>query len=104
MKHTDPHPRWKPHFGTSRHPATIEEWDSRNDPIGGALECSRRRLNVAIDYDDPRAPDQMALVCRADLSRLMNDWTHKNAVFELWRQQRADAEANLQRLNETSQG
>lgn len=75
-----PHPRWKPDNG-DRHPKTEAEWDYRNDPVGGSLEASVKRLNVAADYDDPRAPDQMALVLRIDLMRLKSDWIHKNAAF-----------------------
>lgn len=78
----DPHPRWKPNNGHERHPQTIEEWNYRNDSAGGALDRSIRRLNVAGDYDDPRAPDQMALVLRIDLIRLIGDYTHKRAAFE----------------------
>lgn len=87
---TDPHPRWKP--GQSdrhpRYPQSIEEWNYRNDPISRALARSLKRLNVAGDYDDPRAPDQMALVLRTDLIRLKHDWIHKNAAFESHRQSR----------------
>lgn len=81
---SDPHPKWKP-GQSDRHPQSVEEWDYRNDPAGGALERSRKRLAVAGDYDDPRAPDQMALVLRIDLIRLLGDWTHKNAAWESWR-------------------
>lgn len=85
IKDNDPHPNWRPDGkGGERHPQTVAEWDYRNDPTGGALARSVRRLNVAGDYDDPRAPDQMALVLRIDLIRLKHDWIHKNACFEYW--------------------
>jgi hypothetical protein len=101
-----PHPRWKPNDGYRRHPQTVEEWDHRTDPIGGALERSILRLNVAIDYDDPREPDGMALVSRNDLIHLKHDWVHKNAVFEIWlkeRQEKAIASSN-QLANEPDGG
>lgn len=81
----EPHPAWKPGDKSARHPQTEAEWDQRTDPTDSLLECSRRRLNVACDYADPRAPDQMALVLRIDLLRLISDWTHKNAAWESWR-------------------
>lgn len=81
---TQPHPRWKPSDGSARHPQTLSAWDWRGD-APPAFDRSLRRLNVAIDYDDPRAPDQMTLVLRIDLSRLIGDWTHKNAAFEAFR-------------------
>lgn len=81
----EPHPRWKVGDKSDRHPQTLEEWDRGADPIGGALNRSLRRLNVAVDYADPRAPDQLALVHRGDLSRALADRTHKNAAWECWR-------------------
>lgn len=96
---TDPHPHWKPNNGSSRHPQTVAEWDHQNDPIGEALRHSIRRLNVAGDYDDPRAPDQMCLVLRGDIIRLMHDWIHKNAVFEIWCKEREDARAAVDAAN-----
>lgn len=84
--HTRPHPRWKPSNGYERHPQTAEEWDYRKDPTGPEAKArSERRLNVAGDYDDPRAPEQMALVLRIDLLRLIGELNHKRAFFEAYR-------------------
>lgn len=91
----EPHPRWTPNDKSERHPQTVEEWDWQKDGPPDALARSRRRLNVAIDYADPRAPDQMALVLRTDLSRLMGDWTYKNAAFEHFRLNRVPSPAQL---------
>lgn len=84
-KDSDPHPRWKPDDKSDRHPQTAAEWDYRNDPVGGAVERSVRRLNVACDYDDHRAPDQMAMVLRVDLSRALGRLVHMEAAFTCWR-------------------
>lgn len=83
--HNQPHPRWKPDDGSDRHPQTVAEWNYHNDPAGEAALCAERRLNVAIDYADPRAPDQMALVLRIDLMRVSGELTHKRAFFNMMR-------------------
>lgn len=78
-----PHPRWKGDRGTGvgsdRHPGTLEEWNWRTDVAPDALQRSRRRLNVAADYADDRAPDQMAVVLRIDLIRVLMSLTHQTA-------------------------
>jgi len=84
-----PPPHWTPDDKYDRHPKAAEGWDYRNDPTGGALAISERRLNFACDLADPRAPDQMALVHRIDLMRIMGDLHHKRAVFDLWKAERA---------------
>ena len=81
-----PHPRWRPQDGSSRHPQSAAEWDWRQDSVGDALTRSVNRLNFAMDFDDPRAPDQMTVVLRADILRLTHDWIHKNVAWEHWRQ------------------
>lgn len=103
-----PHPRWKATDKSDRHPQSVDEWDYRTDPVGGALDCSLRRLNVACDYDDPRAPDQMALVLRVDLSRVLADRTHKHAAWEIWCKERersaplpADVAETAKRMQQT---
>lgn len=92
----EPHPKWKPDDKSDRHPQALVEWDYRTDPVGGAFERSRRRLNVASDYDDPRAPDQMALVLRLDVMRLMHQYVHRNAAFEAWVRCDADGFAPME--------
>lgn len=95
LQHFDAHPHWKPGDDQfDRHPKTLEEWDSRKDPVGQHFARAIRRLQMAMDRDDPRAPDQMALVLRWDISSLMHDWIHKNAVFEIWRDERAKKSAD----------
>jgi|GEM_PF-3626675 len=93
IKNSDPHPRWKSGGQSDRHPQSIEEWNFQNDPLGGALERSLRRLNVATDYDDPRVPDQMALVLRIDILSLIHDWIQKKAAWEIWRKERGTTPA-----------
>ncbi|NTX18036.1 hypothetical protein [Burkholderia cepacia] len=47
------------------------------------LAQSIERLTAAYVRQQPLpVPDQMALVWRADIGRLRNDWIHKNACFE----------------------
>ncbi|HDR9086277.1 TPA: hypothetical protein QDB10_002168 [Burkholderia vietnamiensis] len=56
------------------------------DPMGDGqrgLDKSIGRLTAAYVRQQPLpVPDQMALVWRADIGRLRNDWIHKNACFE----------------------
>ncbi len=70
-----PHPCWvEAKTDTDRHPRTVEEWDWRADfGEGQAKVRSEKRLNVAGDYADPRAPNQMAMVLRMDLIRTLGD-------------------------------
>lgn len=86
-----PHPRWNAEKPGERHPQTVEEWNWHNDgpENGGGLARSLKRLAVAADYDDPRAPDQMAQVLRIDLIRA-------TAALQ---QQTARAEAQKRRLD-----
>jgi hypothetical protein len=80
---TLPHPRWNPTKPGQRHPQTTEAWDWRNDgPDNDAFDRSVRRLAVAGDYDDPRAPDQMAQVLRIDLIRVLDALVHRTAQSE----------------------
>lgn len=83
------HPKWKPDDKSGRHPQTVDEWDWHQDgPDNGPLERSARRLNVSCDYDDPRAPDQMALVFRIDLSRVLGDRVFQGARAKLFLDER----------------
>lgn len=77
-----PHPRWRPDDKSDRHPQTVGEWDYQQDGPPDALKRSLKRLNVAMDYDDPRAPNQYAMVLRTDLIRVIGDYTHKRAAFD----------------------
>jgi hypothetical protein len=86
-----PPPRWKENDGSDRHPQTLAEWDWRADAAPHGFDRSLRRLNVASDYEDSRAPDQMALVLRIDLLRLIGGWTHKNAYFQMMKERRESA-------------
>ncbi|RQT26128.1 hypothetical protein DF037_20785 [Burkholderia contaminans] len=48
-----------------------------------SLDQSIERLTAGYVRQQPSpVPDQMALVWRADIGRLRNDWIHKNASFE----------------------
>lgn len=85
-----------PHFvedeKSSRHPQFNKDWnwhdDARSEFENG---MTVKRLNFAADLSDPRAPDQMCLVYRIDVMRLLVDWTHKNAAFKFWIASRAAA-------------
>lgn len=92
---TQPHPRWKVGRG-DRHPQTADEWNWREDgpENGGGLARSVKRLNVAMDYDDPRAPDQMALVLRVDLMRVQQALVWRTAQSDSFRERLAAASAS----------
>jgi hypothetical protein len=81
----DPHPHWRVEHKNESYPKTVEQWDPHKDPVGQHLALAVRRLRMAMDRDDPRAPDEMALISRWDLTTLVHDWWHKCAVFDLWR-------------------
>ncbi|CAG9229365.1 hypothetical protein [Burkholderia vietnamiensis] len=59
---------------------------SDEDPMADdqrSRDQSIERLTAAYVRQQPLpVPDQMALVWRADIGRLRNDWIHKNACFE----------------------
>lgn len=93
----DPHPHWSVEAENTNYPKTVEEWDPHQDPVGEHLARAEKRLRVAMDRDDPRAPDEMAIVSRWDLTTLVHDWWHKCAVFDLWRKERAEKAAAVQR-------
>lgn len=88
---TQPHPRWSAEKPGERHPKSAEAWDWRQDRAPNGPSLSYARLSVATDYDDPRAPDQMALVLRIDLMRIMGDYIRLLAWQDMERQQRVDA-------------
>jgi hypothetical protein len=73
-----PHPRWNAAKPGTRHPQTLDAWDWQQDDTD-ALDRSMRRLAVAGDYADPRAPDQMAVVLRIDLIRVLMEVIHRTA-------------------------
>jgi len=64
-----PPTHWEAVDGWARHPQNAEEWDWPVDPAGS--NRSELRLNFASDRADPHAPDQMALILRLDLLRIM---------------------------------
>lgn len=67
-----PPAHWTPADGHARHPQTEEEWDWRGDrATHDPFDRSRARLQYAADRADPHAPDQMAIVLRVDVSRLL---------------------------------
>lgn len=80
----DPHPHWSAENKNENYPKTLEEWDPHKDPVGHHLELAVARLRVAMDRDDSRAPDEMALISRWDLTTLVHDWWTKCAVFDIW--------------------
>jgi hypothetical protein len=88
-KLSDPHPHWSAENKNENYPKTVDEWNPHKDPVGQHLTLAVKRLRMAMDRDDPRAPDQMALISRWDLTTLVHDWWHKSAVFEIWRDERA---------------
>jgi len=96
----DPHPHWSAETKNENYPKTVEEWDPRKDPVGQHLTRAVARLRISIDRDDPRAPDEMALVSRWDLMTLIYDWWHKCAVFDIWRAERDKAKATAAQQNE----
>jgi hypothetical protein len=68
--------------GTLQTPAGVDPFDGTPDQF----EAGRERLRVAYCIQQPAPiPDQMALVWRADVMRLANSYTHKNAFFETHR-------------------
>lgn len=92
----DPHPHWSEQAKNKNYPKTLAEWDPHQDPVGEHLARAEKRLRVAMDRDDPRAPEEMAIVSRWDLTTLVHDWWHKCAVFDLWRKERAEKAAGVQ--------
>ena len=91
----DPHPHWSASAKNENYPKTAEEWDPHKDPVGEHLDRAMKRLRLSIDRDDPRAPEEMALVSRWDLTTLIHDWWHKCAVFDIWRAERAEKKAAM---------
>lgn len=94
-KLSDPHPHWSVENKNEDYPKSVDEWDPRKDPVGQHLALAEKRLRVAMDRDDPRAPEEMALISRWDLTTLVHDWWHKCAVFDLWLAERKAKEASL---------
>jgi len=83
MRENDKPPaHWTADDKCDRHPQTVEEWDWRADKPD-ATEFSIKRLNFAVDRGDPHAPDQMAIVLRVDLSRVLGRLTHYTAHREM---------------------
>lgn len=91
---------WSPDPRYDRRPQTAEEWDWRRDAPGNdgvVFERSTNRLNFAYCHADPHAPDQMALVLRCDLGRVLGRLTHYTAHRDLLMQQKTEGEALLER-------
>lgn len=86
-----PHPRWNPSKPGERHPKDAAQWNWREDRAPHGLSRSYARLAVATDYDDPRAPDQMAQVLRIDLMRIMGDYVRLLAWQDALRAERVEA-------------
>jgi hypothetical protein len=84
-----PPTHWTEKDGWKRHPQTAEEWNWRNDAYPDAGTRSELRLNFACDRADPHAPDQMALVLRIDLSRIMGRMQHAEAFKNFHLERRA---------------
>ncbi len=74
-----PPAHWEENDGWKRHPQTAEEWNWHNDGSPDAGRRSELRLNFAGDRADPHAPDQMALILRIDLLRIMGRMQHAEA-------------------------
>ncbi len=77
-----PPTHWKKNDGWSRHPQTAEEWNWHEDFNNPETDRSQLRLNFAVDLADPHAPDQMALVLRIDLMRIMGRMVSAEAYRE----------------------
>lgn len=79
-----PPAHWATGDGHAHHPQTAEEWDWRGDR--GAFDPfdrSRVRLQYAADRSDPHAPDQMAIVLRIDIGRMLARLQWYGARFDL---------------------
>ena len=87
---SDPHPHWSADNTNENYPKSLEEWDPHKDPVGEHLARAERRLRIAMDRDDPRAPAEMTLISRWDLTTLVHDWWTKCAVFDMWRAARLE--------------
>jgi hypothetical protein len=77
-----PPPNWAPNNGYAILPQSLEEWDWRQDaPENTPWLRSKKRLHAAGCQADPRAPDQMAIVLRIDLIRVIGRLTWLNARY-----------------------
>lgn len=81
--HWAPNPRYE-------QPQTVEEWDWRQDGSASddSFDRSWKRLTYAHVRADPHAPDQMALVLRGDLGRILGRLTHYTAHRKMLMEQR----------------
>lgn len=66
-----PPAHWTENDEWKRHPQSSDEWNWHNDNYQYCGKRSELRLNFAADLEDPHAPDQMAVVLRIDLLRVM---------------------------------
>jgi hypothetical protein len=84
--HWEPNPRYE-------QPQTVEEWDWRQDGCASenSFDRSWKRLTYAYVRADPHAPDQMSLVLRVDLGRILGRLTHYTAHRELLMEQKSAA-------------
>lgn len=89
-----PPSHWTENDGWKRHPQSVDEWNWHNDAYPDAGERSELRLNFSADLADPHAPDQMAVVLRIDLLRVMARMQHAEAYkrFHLERKSIAPAQ------------
>lgn len=80
-----PPSHWTPDPKYDRRPQTAEEWDWHADGAASddTFERSWNRLNFAYCHADPHAPDQMGLVLRVDIGRILARLTHYTAHREL---------------------
>lgn len=91
--HWKPNPRYE-------QPQTVEEWDWRQDGAASdnSFDRSWKRLTYAYVRADPHAPDQMALVVRGDLGRILGRLTHYTAHRELLMEQKGEHDRRVTEL------
>lgn len=83
---------WQPDAKSELQPQSESEWDWREDRHDNdALGRSKRRLRFAGCFADPHAPDQMALVLRIDLGRVLAKLTQYTAHRERLMKSKAEA-------------
>lgn len=80
-----PPPHWRENDGWESHPQEASAWDWDQDgPENNPKERSRLRLCFAGDRADPRAPEEMALVLRVNLSRVVGELVWRRAQVEMY--------------------
>jgi len=87
-----PPTHWHPDSKSELQPQSEGEWDWREDRHDNdALGRSKRRLRFAWCLADPHAPDQMALVLRVDLGRVLAKLTQYTAHREMLMKSKTEA-------------